>query len=254
MPAETSPPETLRMFHPRGPTFWELAEQALSSTVRGYDLLAPKFDYTPFRTPDLVLGPAIQRVLQAGPLESALDICCGTGAAMQHLRPHIKQRLVGIDMSRGMLEVARANLGADIGPSSASPCLEFVLGDALNMPFESEFDLAVCFGAQGHILSKDEPRFINQIARVLRPGGRFAFVTGYMPPLWSPRLWLARAFNAAMRVRNVLFQPPFIMYYLTFMLPRAARLLERSGFDVAIDDTCFTGRLAPLKLVVATKR
>jgi ubiquinone/menaquinone biosynthesis C-methylase UbiE len=238
------------MFHPRGPTFWELAEQALSSTERGYDLLAPKFDYTPFRTPDFVLGPAIERVAQSGPIDSALDICCGTGAAMQHLRPHCLQRLVGIDMSRGMLDVARTNLTEHPGRAN----LEFVLGDALDMPFHSEFDLAVCFGAHGHIVPKDEPRFVNQIAKVLRRGGRFAFVSGYMPPLWSPRLWLARAFNAAMRVRNVLVQPPFIMYYLTFMLPRAARLLERGGFEVAIDDACFTGGLAPLKLVVATKR
>lgn len=238
------------MFHPRGPTFWELAEQALSSTEHGYDLLAPKFDFTPFRTPDIVLGPAIERVAQGTPIDSALDVCCGTGAAMQHLRPHVRQRLVGIDMSRGMLDVARVNLGEH----TALPRVEFVLGDALAMPFEAEFDLAVCFGAQGHILPKDEQRFVSQIARVLRPGGRFAFVSGSMPPLWSPRLWLARAFNAAMRVRNVLIQPPFIMYYLTFMLPRAARLLERGGFDVAIDDTCFTGRLAPLKLVVATKK
>lgn len=238
------------MFHPRGPTFWELAEQALSSTERGYDLLAPKFDYTPFRTPDFVLGPAIERVAKLGPIDAALDVCCGTGAAMQYLRPHCRQRLVGIDMSRGMLDVARQDLAASSGRAS----LEFVLGDALGMPFASEFDLAVCFGAHGHIIPRDEPRFAAEVAKVLRPGGRFAFVSGYMPPLWSPRFWLARGFNAAMRVRNVLLQPPFIMYYLTFMLPRAAKLLERAGFDVTIDDNCFTGRLAPLKLVIATKK
>ena len=33
------------MFHPQGPTLWELAVQALSSTERGYDLLAPKFEF-----------------------------------------------------------------------------------------------------------------------------------------------------------------------------------------------------------------
>ena len=33
----------------------ELAVQALSSVEGGYDLLAPKFDYTPFRTCDGVL-------------------------------------------------------------------------------------------------------------------------------------------------------------------------------------------------------
>src|SRR4051794_24880703 len=123
------------MFHPRGPTFWELAEQALSSTERGYDLLAPKFDYTPFRTPDIVLQAAIERVAKDQPVVAALDICCGTGAAMQHLRPYCQRRLVGIDLSRGMLEVARANLANVSGPAN----LEFVLGDALDMPFNAEF-------------------------------------------------------------------------------------------------------------------
>ena len=238
------------MFHPRGPTFWELAEQALSSTERGYDLLAPKFDYTPFRTPDFVLEPAIRRVASLGPIDAALDICCGTGAGMGHLRPHCRQRLVGLDMSRGMLDVAHTNLENFSGPAE----LEFILGDALDMPFESEFDLAVCFGAHGHIVPRDEPRFVAQVAKVLRPGGRFVFVSGYIPPLWSPRRWLAQAFNAAMGIRNFLLRPPFIMYYLTFLLPRAARLLEQAGFDVVVDDSCFTGRLSPLKLVIATKR
>jgi hypothetical protein len=35
------------MFHPEGPSFWELVVQALSATERGYELLAPKFEYTP---------------------------------------------------------------------------------------------------------------------------------------------------------------------------------------------------------------
>ena len=51
------------MFHPQGPTLRELAVQALSSVPRGYDLLAPKFDYTPFRTPDPVLR---RRLAQLG--------------------------------------------------------------------------------------------------------------------------------------------------------------------------------------------
>lgn len=238
------------MFHPQGPTFWELAEQALSSTERGYDLLAPKFDYTPFRTPDFVLRPAIAHLATLGPFDAALDICCGTGAAMQHLKPHCRHRLVGLDMSQGMLDVARSHLGT----GSDGLVVEYIRGDALNMPFEAEFDLAVCFGAHGHILPQEEPQFVAQVAKALRPGGRFAFVTSERPPLLSLRFWLARGFNAAMRVRNLLLRPPFIMYYLTFLLPRAATLLERAGFDVQIEHSVFTGRLAPLKLVIATKR
>ena len=80
------------------------------------------------------------------------------------------------------------------------------------MPFDAAFDLAVCFGAFGHILPRDEGRFVAQIARVLRPGGRFVFVTAHMPPLWSPIYWMARGFNAAMHVRNLVWSPPFIMF------------------------------------------
>jgi ubiquinone/menaquinone biosynthesis C-methylase UbiE len=238
------------MFHPRGPSFWELAQQALSSTEHGYDLLAPKFDYTPFRTPDFVLQPAIERVIGSQPVDDALDICCGTGAAMRQLRPYCRRRLTGIDMSRGMLDVAQENLASCPGEAK----LEFVQGDALAMPFREAFDLAVCFGAHGHILPQDEPRFVEQVQNVLRPCGRFAFVTSYRPPVMSLRWLVARSFNAAMHVRNWLVRPPFIMYYLTFLLPRSQRLLEASGFDVQIDETCFTGRLSPLKLVIATKR
>ena len=75
------------MFHANGPSFFELAVQALSSTERGYDLLAPKFDYTPFRTPDVILDKVAQHLAPLGPFGSGLDVCCGTGAAMRMLRP-----------------------------------------------------------------------------------------------------------------------------------------------------------------------
>ncbi len=95
------------MFHPKGPTFFELAVQALSSTQRGYDLLAPKFDYTPFRTPQPLLDAVGEHLHTLGPFDSGLDLCCGTGAAMALLRPHCRERVVGIDFSQGMIEVGR---------------------------------------------------------------------------------------------------------------------------------------------------
>ena len=238
------------MFHVKGPTFYELAVQALSSTERGYDLLAPKFEYTPFRTPDVILDRVGEYLQTLGPVPAALDVCCGTGAAMRMLRPHCTQHVVGIDVSSGMLAEAR-RITAD-APGNAP--LEFVRGDALRMPFESAFDLAVCFGAFGHILVKDEPQFVGQIAKVLRPGGRFVFVSAYMPPLWSPIYWMARGFNAAMHVRNFLISPPFIMFYLTFMLPAAQRLLEANGFTVELPDVAFERPWRGLRLVTATKK
>ena len=237
------------MFHPHGPTFWELAEQCLSSTEHGYDLLAPKFDLTPFRTPDEVLDGLAKYLGPPRSIDSALDICCGTGAAIRILRPLCRQRIVGIDFSQGMLEVARQHYPDQPG----EPRVEFVQGDVLQMNFREEFDLAITVGSLGHILRKDEPRFVASIAAALKPGGRFAFLTTEMPPLWSPRYLLSRGFNAAMHVRNILKRPPFIMFYLTFLLPQARRLLEQHGFQVTVHDDAFSGRYRPLQVVVAKK-
>jgi ubiquinone/menaquinone biosynthesis C-methylase UbiE len=236
------------MFHPQGPTFCELAEQALSSTERGYDLLAPKFDYTPFRTPDPLLNLVATQLQPLAPFGSALDVCCGTGAAMRVIRPLCSERVVGIDFSQGMLAVGRQRT-AD-APGTAR--LEFVRGDALALPFAAAFDLVVSFGAFGHVLPKDQPRFAGEIARVLRPGGRFLFVTSYMPPTWTLRHWLARAFNGAMHVRNWLVSPPFIMYYLTFLLPQVRKWLEERGLEVE-ERPLVIGPVREYRLVLARR-
>ncbi len=237
------------MFHPQGPTFWELARQALSSTRRGYDLLASKFDLTPFRTPEVILQAAAARIGTANSIEQALDVCCGTGAAMRVLRSRCRRRVVGIDFSRNMLDVARRKT-ADAAGTAA---FEFVHGDVLQMPFAAEFDLAVCFGALGHILPRDQPRFVECIAAALRPGGRFIFASADMPPWYSRRYLLSRAFNAAMHVRNVLVRPPFIMFYLTFLVPEATALLAARGFRVEVQRDVFPPPYQAGCLVVATR-
>jgi SAM-dependent methyltransferase len=237
------------MFHPQGPTFHELAVQALSSTERGYDLLAPKFEYTPFRTPPPILDAVGEHLRALAPFDSGLDLCCGTGAGLRMLRPLCRERVVGIDISRGMLEVCR-QWTAD-APGTAP--IELVRGNVLALPFRAEFDLAVSFGAFGHILRRDEPQLVSEIARVLRPGGRFVFVTSPWPPVLSLRYWLARGFNAAMRVRNFLIRPPFIMYYLTFLLPEVGDLLRQHGFTVEVRELGHGVPWRDLRLVIASR-
>jgi ubiquinone/menaquinone biosynthesis C-methylase UbiE len=237
------------MFHPQGPTFFELARQALSSTERGYDLLAPKFDYTPFRTPDAVLRSVAEHLRGFAPFGAGLDVCCGTGAGMAMLRPLCRERVVGLDFSEGMLAVGREKTAE--APGTAA--LEFVRGDALAMPFGEAFDVAVCFGAHGHILPRDEDRFVAEVARVLRPGGRFAFVTTFLPPVWSRRWWLARLFNAAMHARNLVIRPPFVMYYLTFLLPDVTIILRRHGLAAEVRELGGEPPWNDLRLVIATR-
>lgn len=236
------------MFHPKGPTFFELAEQALSSTEQGYDLLAEKFEYTPFRTPDGLVDPVAEQLGAPGSLECALDVCCGTGAGMRMLRPLCTSHVTGVDLSRGMLAEAERLL-AD-APGDAE--LRFLRDDVLDLPFEAEFDVATCFGALGHILERDQDRFVASVRRALKPGGRFAFVTGEMPGVLNPAWWFGRGFNAAMHVRNALFDPPFVMFYLTFQVPRAREVLERNGLKVEVREGLFP-KFRTAKLVIGTK-
>jgi ubiquinone/menaquinone biosynthesis C-methylase UbiE len=216
------------LFHRDGPTFLELARQAMSSTERGYDLLAPKFDRTPFRTPEPVVRAVVERV---GPVGSALDVCCGTGAAMVALREKCTERVVGVDVSVGMLAVAEEHLGQASSSNAPGLRTELVRADARELPFEAEFDAAVCLGAFGHIERRDEPRFLESIARALRPGGRFVFATSEVPPWTSPTRWIVEAFNAAMRARNAVWSPEFVMYYLTMSWPDVRGRLLAAGFS-----------------------
>ena len=96
------------MFDPEGPTFLELARQALSSVEEGYDLLAPKFDRTPYRTPEEILRPTLAAAGGPESVDDAMDLCCGTGAALWHLRAMCRRECVGVDLSPGNIQRAVA--------------------------------------------------------------------------------------------------------------------------------------------------
>jgi SAM-dependent methyltransferase len=126
----------------------ELARQALSSVEDGYDLLAPKFDHTPFRTPDGVLDATVGALRPFGPFGSGLDVCCGTGAGMRVLKSLCQGQITGADFSTGMLAQARG----------AHPGAGWVRADVRALPFAGVFDLAVSFGALGHFLPDERRR------------------------------------------------------------------------------------------------
>lgn len=243
------------MFDEGGPTFGELLKQALSSTREGYDALAAKFDKTPFRTPKDVVETALS-VLEDSPIESALDLCCGTGAGLEQLATRVTKRLVGVDFSRAMLAEAKKPLGIaeDANSVIREGCsIELLDADIFSTKFDAEFDLVTCFGAFGHILPESEARFVDLVRAALKPGGRFVFVTTERPPFYEPRALLARTFNAAMVVRNALISPPFIMYYLTFLLPEIERLLRFKRFEVTRYSGRFVKPYETLEVVVATR-
>ncbi|WP_010479159.1 class I SAM-dependent methyltransferase [Thermococcus zilligii] len=96
-----------------------------------------------------------------------LDLACGAGG-FSFLLEDLGFQVIGLDSSEAMLERAR-KFAADKGSK-----VEFVKGDAKELPFENNsFDYVLFIDSLVHF----EPRELNQVfkevARVLKPGGRF---------------------------------------------------------------------------------
>jgi SAM-dependent methyltransferase len=239
------------MFSPEGPSLRELAVQALSSVERGYDLLAPKFDHTPFRTPDAVLDAVASALERMGPFDAGLDLCCGTGAGADVLARVCRENVTGVDFSAGMLAVGRERV------RPVGPAVSWVRADARALPFAPAFDLVVSFGAFGHFLPRELPGLFAQVHSVLRPGGCFAFPVVAPPRPGSLAYWMLLGFDVTMRVRNALWRPPFVMYYRAFRLGDVRRELERSGFRVDLQALPEFGRRGDgsprVRLVVARR-
>ncbi|GGZ50081.1 methyltransferase [Streptomyces subrutilus] len=250
------------MFTSGGPGVRELAVQALSSVERGYDLLAPKFDRTPFRTPDRMLD-AVEEALarREGSFGAGLDVCCGTGAGIGMLRRLCRGRVTGVDLSAGMLAQARRAHGDEAygDGGGAAGRVDFVRADARALPaaLADTYDLAVSFGAFGHFLPAERPALFAGVRSALREGGLFAFPIGAPIPLRSPVWWAVAGFDAAMRVRNAVWRPPFVMYYRTFPPSGVRADLEAAGFTVATTPLEPFGRLpsgAPRWRLVLARR
>ncbi|MFF1481699.1 class I SAM-dependent methyltransferase [Streptomyces sp. NPDC058301] len=233
----------------QGPTLRELAVQALSSVEHGYDLLAPKFDLTPYRTPRPVLDAVTHTLARLGPFGRGLDLCCGTGAGLDVLRAVCRERVTGVDFSAGMLTVGRERAAGDV---------DWIRADARALPFRDAFDLVVSFGAFGHFLPGERPGLFAQVRSVLRPGGRFAFPVAAPARPGTLGYWTLLGFDTAMRVRNALWRPRFVMYYRDFRLADVRTELVRAGFRVetyALEELGRRPDGSPrCRLVVATAR
>jgi SAM-dependent methyltransferase len=137
-----------------------------------------------------------------------------------------------VDFSAGMLAQAR----------SAHPGAGWVRADARSLPFAGAFDLAVSFGALGHFLPAERPALFAGLHRALRPGGIFAFPIAAPPRVSSGRYWALLGFDLAMRARNAVWRPPFVMYYRTCPLPAVRDDLTASGFTVTTIPLTALGR------------
>ena len=109
---------------------------------------------------------------RGGSKRSAIDVCTGTGVFARALARYGGfESIVGVDITPAMLEEARQNSSQELDLCN----LEFMLGDAVTLPFSDDFfDVAVTRLAIHHL---PEPYLaIKEMARVVKPGGHVVIV------------------------------------------------------------------------------
>ena len=108
---------------------------------------------------------------------SILDIATGTGdLALKFAQKIPAGRIVGLDLSEGMLAVARKKAKH----STETQTVEFITGDSEALPFEDDtFDaITVSFGIRNF---ENLEKGLSEIKRVLTPGGRFVILETSVP-------------------------------------------------------------------------
>jgi len=104
----------------------------------------------------------------------ALDIATGGGHTALALAPHVRH-VIASDLTLQMIESAEKFL-TEKGITNAS----FQIAEAENLPFDDAgFDIVTCRIAPHHF--SDVRAFCSEVARVLRPGGRFILIDSYAP-------------------------------------------------------------------------
>ena len=173
-----------------------------------FDNIAPTYDMLNHRLScDIDKGWRRKAIAQLKPFapREILDIATGTGdfaiLAARMLRP---ERLVGADISEGMMAVGRQKVERE----GLGDVIHFRREDCLQLSFEDgSFDaVTAAFGIRNF---KDLDTCLRELHRVLRPGGHLSIVE-LSAPMRPPMSWLFKVYSHT-------------------LLPLYARLVSKDG-------------------------
>lgn len=133
----------------------------------GYDLVASKYANERDHQSSI---PYLERLNDTlAPNSLILDLGCGAGLPVDQWLINAGHRVIGIDISQSMLDLARDNV----------PRATYQIGNLLDLkPFEMSVDAVVCFFALFHIDRTAHRRFFEVVRTYLGDRGSLLITTG----------------------------------------------------------------------------
>ena len=195
----------------------------------------------------------VVRALALPPASVVLDVACGTGDLCRELG-NAKHRPVGVDLSAGMLEVARERAAA----AGVAKLVDLRLGDLRTPPVEGRYRLVTSpFRALLHMETDADRRAALHAARSLvADGGRFVFDVfepgaediadthrrwlEREPGIWERADWDERTRTLILRVRGDDGETEMSLAWLS--VPEWEALLGECGFEVEAVHGWFDGQ------------
>jgi SAM-dependent methyltransferase len=143
-----------------------------SKTARYYDKFYAFKDYAGEAE---VLLALISECLRSGG-KQLLDVACGTGLHIEHLKAHFE--VEGLDLEPELLELAQAR----------NPDIPFHQGDMIDFDLGRTFDVVTClFSSIGYVRTLDNlNRAVRCMANHLKPGGLLLVEPWFTPGDWHP--------------------------------------------------------------------
>ena len=117
----------------------------------------------------------VSKVAEIQP-KKVLDVATGTGDLAIALSEISDLKIVGLDISEGMLSVGKEK----IKKKNLTQRIELLHGDSENLPFEDHFfdAVTVAFGVRNF---EHLEKGLSEIYRVIRPGGRLVILETSVP-------------------------------------------------------------------------
>ncbi len=162
---------------------------------------------------------------------SVLDVACGEGFYSRMLRERGAAKVTGVDLSEGMIELARRQ------EAEHQQGIEYVVGDARNLPLTGQFDLIVAAYLLNYAQDRQELLAMSAgIARGLKSGGRFVTVN-CNPALAFPTAPSYRQYGFETSVSGEFREGAPIKW--TFHLADGSFDIENYYLDVPIHEAAF---------------